>query len=442
VIDDRKFESNFFSRNHFGEYYLTIVRNGDGTFTFRIQTEDEHTKTWEYTTTATIPLDIPLRVMMYDHSWSGCRGWGVWERYQDDVRVLSSFIPNVPPQANAGGPYPAIEGDTVTLDASGSSDPDDNIVLYEWDLDNDGEYDDATGLTADVVFGDNGSFTVGLRVTDEFGESDTDTAEVVVNNVAPTLTLDTSGAISFAGGDAFTGRQGIEQTHQASATDPGSDDLTFSWSFGATTTHFNDGVGPDPFPSPAGVFPFSASDSAGVTFTAPGVHAIAVEVTDDDGEADSASLPKLVTGDRDCTRSQGFWKHQFGEKGKHQIDDATLEAYLDIVNFASAVFSEQVPASTIEEARDVMWVRGPSMRDKGEAQLLAAWLNFAHGSVGWDELIDTDDDGVGDTPFHQVISEAETILLDADATHEELEHAKDLAEAVNLHDAGNPACGD
>jgi hypothetical protein len=31
-----------------------------------------------------------------------------------------------------------------------------------------------------------------------------------------------------------------------------------------------------------------------------------------------------------------------------------LGAYLDIVNFASAVFSEQVPVTTIQEARRVM----------------------------------------------------------------------------------------
>ncbi len=442
-VENKTLFGSFISRNYFGEYYLTIVRNGDGTFTFKIETEDEHTKTWEYTTTATIPLDVPLQVMMYDHPWSGCRSWGVWERYQDDVRVLSSFTPNVPPTADAGGPYAANEGETITLDASGSTDPDDNIALYEWDLDDDGEYDDATGTTAAVTFGDNGSFSVGLRVTDEFGESDTDTAEVVVNNVAPTLTLDTSDAIPFAGGDAFLGRKEIKQTHQASATDPGSDDLTFRWRFGVVSTYYNDGVGPDPSPSPGGVFPFAATDDASVTFTATGVfYDVAVEVADDDGGTDLESLPKLVTGDGDCTKSQGFWKHQFSKKGKHQIDDVTLQAYLDIVGFASAVFSEQVPASTIGEARDVMWASGPSMRDKAEAQLLAAWLNFAHGSVGWDELIDTNDDDVGDTSFHQVMSEAEAILLHADATHEELEHAKDLAEAVNLHDEDNPACGD
>ena len=51
----------------------------------------------------------------------------------------------------------------------------------------------STGTTTDVVFNDNGSFTVGLRVTDEFGESDIDTSVVTVNNVAPAVTANPVG---------------------------------------------------------------------------------------------------------------------------------------------------------------------------------------------------------------------------------------------------------
>jgi hypothetical protein len=352
-----------------------------------------------------------------------------------------TILANRPPVADADGPYSTDEGSPVTLDGSGSFDPDGDPLTYAWDLDNDGQYDDANTVDPTVTFGDNGTFPVGLEVTDSFGESDTDSAVVTVNNVDPTLTLDTSSAVSTAGGDAFLGRQGIEQIHRASATDPGSDDLTFTWNFGSSATYYNDGTGPDPYPSPGGTFPFATSDSAGVTYVAPGLKTVMVGVADDDGGTNSASCAKLVTGDGDCTRTQGFWKHQFKLKGKHHIDDPTLQAYLDIIGFGSAVFSEQVPASTLEEAREV-WERDASMRDLSQSQLLAAWLNFAHGAVGWDELIDTDGDEAADTPFYQVVSAAETILLNDEATHLELEQAKDLAEAVNLHDEDNPLCAD
>ena len=52
-----------------------------------------------------------------------------------------------PPVADADGPYAVPEGSSVLLDGTGSSDPDgDPLILYEWDLDNDGQYDDATGM--------------------------------------------------------------------------------------------------------------------------------------------------------------------------------------------------------------------------------------------------------------------------------------------------------
>jgi hypothetical protein len=92
------------------------------------------------------------------------------------------------PLADAGGPYTTDEGVDVVLDASGSSASD----TYEWDFDNDGFYDDATGInpTFDLV-GQDGVYPRGLRVTAN-GVSDTDTSSVTVNNVAPTVTLDPS----------------------------------------------------------------------------------------------------------------------------------------------------------------------------------------------------------------------------------------------------------
>lgn len=111
----------------------------------------------------------------------------------DEANV--TVIVNQPPIANAGGPYTIDEGDSVTLDGSGSFDPDGDTLSYAWDLDNDGIFGDATGVSPTLTwaqltgFGiaDDGSYPIKLRVDDGNGEQDTATSTITVVNVAPSL---------------------------------------------------------------------------------------------------------------------------------------------------------------------------------------------------------------------------------------------------------------
>ncbi|MEZ6072938.1 MAG: SdrD B-like domain-containing protein [Pirellulales bacterium] len=102
---------------------------------------------------------------------------------------------NDPPTADAGGPYAGAEGTSVLLDASASNDPDQDAgtLVYEWDLDNDGQFDDATGATTSILLSDGpDSFQVAVRVTDDAGEADVAATTVTVSNVAPSITADNS----------------------------------------------------------------------------------------------------------------------------------------------------------------------------------------------------------------------------------------------------------
>ena len=61
-------------------------------------------------------------------------------------------------------------------------------------------------------------------------------------------------------------------------------------------------------------------------------------------------------------------------------------------------------------------------------QLLAAWLNFANGSIEHNRLVDTNGDKVPDTPFLAAIAAAESVRLDPASTQEQLDRQKLIVE--------------
>jgi glucose/arabinose dehydrogenase len=120
---------------------------------------------------------------------------------------------NHPPNAVASAnPATGAAPLAVTFSGAGSSDLDaGNTLSYAWDLDADGQHDDATGVTASRTFTANGTYTVGLRVRDNLGAEDTTTTSVVVGppNAPPQPVIDTpTPPLGWAVGEpiAFSGR--------------------------------------------------------------------------------------------------------------------------------------------------------------------------------------------------------------------------------------------
>lgn len=95
-------------------------------------------------------------------------------------------------QTNRGIPA-ALIGGKVVLDASGSTDLEGKIVLYGWDLDDDGDIDETTtGPTLETTFPEPGEYTVGLTVTDEKGNVSTTTLTfTVVSSLTVERTINT-----------------------------------------------------------------------------------------------------------------------------------------------------------------------------------------------------------------------------------------------------------
>ena len=181
-----------------------------------------------------------------------------------------------PPTANAGGPYSGDEGGEITFSGD-ANDPEDasNILTYEWDFEFDGSFniaDSGVNLTAPThTYGNDGSFTVALRARDTANEVSTiATAVVTIANVLP----------SANAGGPYVVEDGTALTFAGSATDPGTDTLTYEWDFEYNGSTFNT-VGP--------------TTAAGVDLTAPsytypndGSFTVALRVGDDDGVSSSS----------------------------------------------------------------------------------------------------------------------------------------------------------
>jgi len=149
------------------------------------------------------------------------------EGAQTDTYECEIYVHPPPhcPHAFSGGPYIGWVNEPVTFDASASWDPDNAIALYEWDLDNDGVFDDATGITVEHTWDAPYFGVIGLRVTDEAGEyavcSDEDYTTVEIGNHAP---------VSDPNGPYVASANSCVTLDGSNSYDPDSGDtITYAW---------------------------------------------------------------------------------------------------------------------------------------------------------------------------------------------------------------------
>ncbi|MDZ7688033.1 MAG: PKD domain-containing protein [Halobacteriales archaeon] len=107
--------------------------------------------------------------------------------YSLDVSVNEGTEENTPPQASfTYSPSSPDTSDSVTFDASGSSDSDGNIQRYDWDF-GDGNTATATGEAVTHTYSSSGTYTVELTVEDDDGATDTTTQTVTVEEAPPVV---------------------------------------------------------------------------------------------------------------------------------------------------------------------------------------------------------------------------------------------------------------
>lgn len=272
---------------------------------------------------------------------------------------------------------------------------------------------------------DLGGITGGLYVGPHSGTPGELGLPIPIANVPPTVVLARSGTVPVQGQPTWIAAAGQELHFTGVASDPGRDDLTLTW-------NWNDG---STVPGTTYPVPHEVSETRTHQFASACLYAVGLRAVDDDQAFGEDRVPVVVTGGgQRGARLDGYWQHQLGRQGNTDFSDAELACYLSVVAHMSAVFGEEVDVASLPQAYHVLFMgqNGGDVRAHLDRQLLVAWLNFAAGAVGYDELVDLEGDGVGDTPFGQAMATVERARLNPATTERALRAFATVAHQFNV----------
>jgi PKD repeat protein len=157
--------------------------------------------------------------------------------------------------------------------------------------------------TVEFTYEDCGTYILNYHASDDDDGFCEDTCTITVLNSPPEIE-------SFG---PFKGKPGENIEISATATDPGSDDLTFIWDFGdetpaVTNLYYNNGESPDTEgDSYHGISPFTITDSVEHIYPDEGTYSLKLTVTDDNGGMDehttTVSVPRSKTVSKTLSNS-------------------------------------------------------------------------------------------------------------------------------------------
>jgi len=205
------------------------------------------------------PTEYEFNVFSWDSGY-GQGGLGIKPKL-----TITYTRGNVPPVADADGPYNGTVGNAITFDGSGSRDPDGELTSYFWQF---GDGETGYGETVTHAYSSQGTYLVSLTVTDNADASSTDTTEaIVLPHLNQPPTADAGGPYSGAVGEPI-------KFDGSGSHDPDGEIVSYAWQFG-------DGS------SAIGVRPIHA-------YEALGLYTVTLTVTDDLGATDTASTTAEV----------------------------------------------------------------------------------------------------------------------------------------------------
>ena len=344
------------------------------------------------------------------HTWGDDGAYSITIKVQDDdggwaATTVTLTVSNRPPEIELPTRTSFSEGQPFILDIRVSDQGSDDIgliltlelgparskvyfndgvgpdpILSPW-----GTYPFSATMQVGHTYGDNGFFHVSVEAEDDDGGVSTAQFQIKIRNVLPVVDL----------GGPYSGDENTAILFQATAMDPGSDDLTLIWSWGNGRTEsvvfYNNGMSEDPATSPSGTYPFSVTHSISITYGDNGDFPVSLIVEDDDGgivavrkdatvnNVDPTILNMSWEVFFSVPRTQGYWNFQCTVKLPSPDHVGIQQGFIDYISDNSQVFSG---ISTREEVCDYLGdLYSSNMTQKAKQQLLELWLNLASEKI-------------------------------------------------------------
>lgn len=342
--------------------------------------------------------------------------------------LLEVYRVNRPPVPDAGGPYEVNEGSDTLLNASGSVDPNGDMITYRWDLDADGSWDTGWSFNPTyMITCPDGPYETDIIVEVTDGElSDSATTNYRCNNVQPTIdSISVQAPSPMFEGDSLS--------VYVTFTDPGWLDThtaIIDWRDGVVTSPTV--IEENNRPNATGDFIDSHvyGDDFNLGFQ--------ITVVDDDGDSDVLDIPlevlnldpvidELTYSLRALEpRTVGYWKHQCGIADPHGDHVGITDEMIRFIKTHSEVFRD------LDTKQDVCiileWASGGEMLTRALGQLMALWLNTASGKLSLSTEVGLPGQSI--TTLGDILAWAESIILGV-SNRSQLEEVKTVCDDIN-----------
>jgi PKD repeat protein len=180
----------------------------------------------------------------------------------------TGVIRDAPIASFTWSPSAPLTQEQVTFSSNSKGPVNGSITKYEWDLDDDGAFDDATGLTAGRSFRSSGAYNVALKVTDNDNDVDVVKKRITIRNRPPVADFSLPSSPRARSALSFSSR----------SFDPDGPLVSQNWDLD-NDGQFDDGQGAD----------------ATRTFDKAGTYTVRLEVVDDDG-ASAVAVKQVQVG--------------------------------------------------------------------------------------------------------------------------------------------------